>query len=113
MLGSHCAMSPGERTMPAAIVLPTAAAIPNHMPRTLSSPPVDRVAAEPVWSDAVVVVPSDMLDNGFSGHRCECVPCRRGGRARSEGAMIMADTEIAKESCDSLALPAVGMRIQI
>src|SRR5579859_525478 len=35
-LGSHCAMSPGARTIPAAIVLPTAAAMPNHMPRTLS-----------------------------------------------------------------------------
>src|ERR1700693_2411082 len=39
MLGSHCAMSPGARTIPAAIVFPTAAEIPNHMPRTLSSRP--------------------------------------------------------------------------
>lgn len=32
-------MSPGARTIPAAIVLPTAADIPNHMPRTLRRRP--------------------------------------------------------------------------
>lgn len=32
-------MSPGARTIPAAMVFPTAAAIPNHMPRTLSRRP--------------------------------------------------------------------------
>src|SRR6202022_4394083 len=38
-LGSHCAMSPGARTIPAAMVLPTAAEMPNHMPRTLRRRP--------------------------------------------------------------------------
>src|ERR1700731_2630437 len=32
--GSSFAMTPGVRTIPAAIVLPTAAAMPNHTPRT-------------------------------------------------------------------------------
>ena len=32
-------MSPGARTIPAAMVLPTAAEIPNHMPSTLSRRP--------------------------------------------------------------------------
>jgi hypothetical protein len=40
----------------------------------LSSPPPERVTAEPVRTDAVVVVPSDMLDNGFSGLRYERIP---------------------------------------
>ncbi|SRR6266851_6028017 len=39
MFGSHCAMSPGARTIPAAMVLPTAAEMPNHMPRTLRRRP--------------------------------------------------------------------------
>ena len=38
-------MSPGARTIPAAIVFPTAAEIPNHMPRTLRSRPRPRAAA--------------------------------------------------------------------
>ena len=38
-------MSPGARTIPAAMVLPTAAEIPNHMPRTLSNRPRLRGAA--------------------------------------------------------------------
>jgi hypothetical protein len=32
-------MSPGARTIPAAMVLPTAADIPNHMPKTLRRRP--------------------------------------------------------------------------
>ena len=32
-------MSPGARTIPAAMVFPTAADIPNHMPRTLRRRP--------------------------------------------------------------------------
>jgi hypothetical protein len=32
-------MSPGARTIPAAMVLPTAAEIPNHIPRTFRSRP--------------------------------------------------------------------------
>jgi hypothetical protein len=106
-------MSPGERTMPAAIVFPTAAAIPNHMPRTLSNPPPERVTAEPVRTDAVVVVPSDMLDNGFSGLRYERIlmPRELPG-PRNEGAMIMAGGQIAKETRSTPISLAVRLRIQ-
>src|SRR5437763_7091458 len=56
--GSHCAISPGERTMPAAMVLPTAAAIPNHIPRTCKSLP--RPAGEAVaLEDASKVVDNE------------------------------------------------------
>ena len=49
-------MSPGVRTIPAAMVLPTAAAMPNHMPRTCKRRP--RLGAEVVVEVVVVV------DNG-------------------------------------------------
>ena len=50
--GSHFAISPGVATMPAAMVLPMAAAIPNQTPRTLSNPPVLRgeMALASCWS---------------------------------------------------------------
>src|SRR5580698_1355291 len=103
MLGSHCAMSPGERTMPAAIVLPTAAAIPNHIPSTLRSPPPERVTdscavGEPVATEAVAGVASDVLDNGFSGLRCECTHGCGVDVTRGEAAMIMACAEIARKA---------------
>src|ERR1700732_4864442 len=37
--GRSFAMTPGVRTIPAAMVLPTAAAMPNHTPRTCNSFP--------------------------------------------------------------------------
>ena len=61
-------MSPGARTIPAAIVLPMAAEMPNHIPRTLRS--------RPRLCDGLVVISvdtslresvegaSDVLDNG-------------------------------------------------
>src|ERR1700719_4165692 len=39
--GRICAMTPGVRTIPAAMVLPTAAAMPNHTPRTCNNFPVE------------------------------------------------------------------------
>jgi len=45
-------MSPGARTIPAAMVLPTAAEIPNHMPRTLRSRP--RLLGTSAASEAVL-----------------------------------------------------------
>lgn len=68
-------MSPGARTMPAAMVLPTAAAIPNHTPRTFKRPPRERtdVAAAPGSGEpnggvsAVVLDEPIVLDNGVSG----------------------------------------------
>jgi hypothetical protein len=68
-------MSPGARTMPAAMVLPTAAAMPNHMPKTLRRPPFERAwAAAPLGVaessggvSAVVLDASIVLDNGVSG----------------------------------------------
>src|ERR1700719_996600 len=72
MLGSHCAMSPGARTMPAAMVLPMAAAMPNHTPRTFRRPPLERaevsmlpaVAGVIGGVSAVVLDASVVLDNG-------------------------------------------------
>src|ERR1700693_1020625 len=61
--------------MPAAMVLPTAADMPNHMPRTFSRPPRD-LAEVGARSDtlepeggvsAVVLEASIVLDNGVSG----------------------------------------------
>jgi hypothetical protein len=54
-------MPPGVRTMPAAMALPTATAIPNHTPSTCSSfpRPAEALAAPAV----LVVAPSDVLDN--------------------------------------------------
>jgi hypothetical protein len=57
--GSIFAMSPGVRTMPAAMALPTATAMPNHTPSTCSSFP--RPAEAP--AAALVEDPSDVLDN--------------------------------------------------
>src|ERR1700736_1518564 len=66
MLGSHCAMSPGARTIPAAMVLPTAAEMPNHMPRTLRRRPRLRGAesASKVLLDAGALGVEDRSD-GF------------------------------------------------
>jgi hypothetical protein len=83
------------------------------MPRTLNKPPPERVTAEPVGTDAVVVMPSDMLDNGFSGLRHEFIPMpERTVGPRNEGAMIMADEEIAKESRSTPISLVVWLRIQ-
>src|SRR5437899_2585699 len=59
-------MSPGARTIPAAIVLPTAAEIPNHIPSTLSKRPRLRAGATPskVLLDAEVLSVEDRSD-GF------------------------------------------------
>lgn len=61
-------MSPGARTIPAAIVLPMAAEIPNHMPSTLRSRPRlgDRLAVISVDTSVRESVEgaSDVLDNG-------------------------------------------------
>jgi pyridoxal biosynthesis lyase PdxS len=55
--------------MPAAIVLPTAAAMPNQTPRTFRRPPLERgaVVALALGEVAVVVDASVVLDNGVSG----------------------------------------------
>src|SRR5882724_3631898 len=79
MLGRSLAISPGVRTMPAAMVLPTAAAMPNHMPRTWRRRPrffaeraelvadASPVVAAPLRSmPAAVAGASDVLDNGAS-----------------------------------------------
>src|SRR5580704_10319678 len=79
ILGSHCAISPGARTIPAAMVLPTAAAIPNQTPRTFSSPPRERAASAaptttgPIGATGVVVDASDVLDNGVTRGACSNV----------------------------------------
>src|ERR1700730_4312846 len=46
-------MSPGVRTIPAAIAFPMAAAMPNHMPRTFRSRPVEWGRFE--WTKGLVV----------------------------------------------------------
>jgi len=48
-------MSPGARTIPAAMVLPTAADIPNHIPSTFSKPPRLRTAVLLGASEAVFI----------------------------------------------------------
>src|SRR5271170_2473852 len=77
MFGSHCAISPGARTIPAAMVFPTAAAIPNQTPRTFNSPPRERPAATaalaamgPAGATGVVLDASDVLDNGVTRGAC-------------------------------------------
>jgi vacuolar-type H+-ATPase subunit E/Vma4 len=75
-------MSPGARTMPAAMVLPTAAAMPNHMPRTLRRPPRERAEVEvapgrgePNGGVSVVVLDASIvLDNGVSGELAATPP---------------------------------------
>jgi hypothetical protein len=61
-LGKTCAMSPGVRTIPAAIALPIAAETPNQTPRTCSSRPRFSVAAG-AGVTALVEGPSNVLDN--------------------------------------------------
>jgi len=67
-LGSHSAMSPGARTIPAAMVLPIAADMPNHMPSTLRSRP--RLRGEELSSkvllDAEALGVEDRSDERFS-----------------------------------------------
>src|SRR5580693_2220489 len=61
-LGKTWAMSPGVRTIPAAIELPIAAETPNHTPSTCSSRPRFRLAAG-AGTSALVEGPSNVLDN--------------------------------------------------
>ena len=84
-------MSPGARTIPAAMVLPTAAEMPNHMPSTRSKRP--RPGAVVLDTDAPVpnsvldvVATPDVLDNGLrksakrgddKGHSGKCKPKRK------------------------------------
>src|SRR5580704_17939036 len=60
--GRSFAISPGVRTIPAEMVLPTAAAMPNHMPSTCSSLPEPRVCG-PAAALVLVEDSSDVLDN--------------------------------------------------
>jgi hypothetical protein len=61
------------------MVFPTAAAIPNHIPRTFSSPPRERAAPAalaamgPIGATGVVVDASDVLDNGVTRGACSDV----------------------------------------
>ena len=55
-------MSPGVRTIPAAMVLPIAAAMPNHIPRTLSRRPRSPLGAVASFEGASVA-----LDMKFVG----------------------------------------------
>ena len=59
-------MSPGARTIPAAMVLPTAAEMPNHMPRTLRRRPrlPGAARASKALLDAVALGVEDRSD-GF------------------------------------------------
>ena len=63
-------MSPGARTIPAAMVLPTAAEMPNHMPSTLRRRPRLRGAesASKVLLDAGALDVEDRSD-GFGNWR--------------------------------------------
>jgi hypothetical protein len=70
--------------------------MPNHIPSTLSSPPPERTPEELVSIAAVVVGPSDVLDNGLSEFQRECIPVVRVLPSSREGAMITAESEIAK-----------------
>ena len=76
-------MSPGARTIPAAMVLPTAAEIPNHMPRTLRRRPPPR-AAEAMESR----VPLDAEPPGVEDRSDGFGNCRVSGTLRNF-AMIM------------------------
>jgi hypothetical protein len=70
-------MSPGARTMPAAMVFPTAAAMPNQIPNTFKSfprPGCLGVAGRSATRE--VEVGSEMLDNGWSQDRCNLVIIR-------------------------------------
>ena len=68
--------------MPAAMVLPMAAAMPNHTPRTLRRPPLERaevsvlpaVAGAMGGVSAVVLDASIVLDNGVSGELATTPP---------------------------------------
>src|SRR5580658_3239460 len=60
--GRRLAMSPGVRTMPAEMVFPTAAAMPNHMPSTGNNFPRLRVAPA-VTASVLVEDSADVLDN--------------------------------------------------
>src|SRR3954447_18511623 len=57
-------MSPGARTIPAAMVLPTAAEIPNHIPSTFSSRPplLAALTASKLPLDAPAVSVEDRSD---------------------------------------------------
>src|SRR5215470_19047547 len=60
--GSCRATLPGVRTMPAAIVLPMAAAMPNHTPRTCNSRPLLCAAAVGLLEEASAVVDNRILE---------------------------------------------------
>src|SRR5258708_7089591 len=96
MLGSPCAMSPGARTIPAAMVLPTAAEIPNHMPRTLRRRPRPR-AAEVIESK----VPLDAEPLGVED-RSEVFGNCRVSRTLRNFAMIMGTGENASRKWRNL-----------
>ena len=62
-------MTPGVRTIPAAMVLPTAAAMPNHTPRICNSFPVEillRDEAGPATRTSPLRVTSGILGKLFS-----------------------------------------------
>src|SRR5216684_2871264 len=96
MLGSHCAMSPGARTIPAAMVLPTAAEIPNHMPRTLRRRPRPAEAMESK-------VPLDAEPLGVEDRSEVFGNCRVSGTLRNF-AMIMGTGEKASRNWRNLKM---------
>src|SRR5258708_37706466 len=75
-------MSPGARTIPAAMVFPTAAEMPNHMPRTLSKRPRLR------GSDLASKVPLDAEALGVDDRSDGFGNCRDSGTLRNVAVII-------------------------
>src|ERR1700682_799807 len=88
-LGRSLATSPGVRTIPAEMVFPIAAAMPNHIPRTWSRRPRPTAGAELAVEEA-----SDVPDNVKSRGIRETQPSYRGEekmQAGSGGGKVVSD----------------------
>src|SRR6267142_1047370 len=79
-IGRSFATSPGVRTMPAAMVFPIAAAMPNHIPRTWSRRPRATAGEEFTWEEG-----SDVADNVRSREIREMQPSYRGKEKMQAG----------------------------
>src|SRR2546423_15705119 len=90
-LGSHWAMSPGARTIPAAMVLPTAAETPNQTPSTLRRRPRE---GTPRFAPLAVGAADRGKDKSDSSGKESSQD--KYGTSRN-GAMIMGEEENASE----------------
>ena len=99
-------MTPGVRTIPAAIVLPTAAAIPNHTPRTCKSFPGEILARGGTGVVTRAMALGGVL--GILGNRISPVFRDRGNDNGAEGKY---KAEVVGGSCEERWSAATVLRL--